>query len=31
MLHDICMYTIMTKVVYLLYNVTAETDRKKWM
>lgn len=25
---DICMYTIMTEVVYLLYNVTAETDRK---
>lgn len=23
------MYTIMTEVVYLLYNVTAETDRKK--
>lgn len=26
---DICMCTIMTEVVYLLYNVTAETDRKK--
>lgn len=28
---DICMCTIMTEVVYLLYNVTAETDRKKQM